>query len=717
MVVGKGLAGLEAGESYRLNGQYVNHPKYGRQFDVADALVDAPSEAAGVAKFLQKHFKGCGEKTAGVILDWYASQGGGLERLRSELVNKPWEVERCPALGARKIEYLDASGAGLDVHVARRLSAGLVAARVPDQVLKRLASWLLKSSGQHSSVPVEACWGSIQSDPFMPVLHVDGYGMGIAEKVASALGIPKDHPTRIACLTHYAITEALRRHGHTFLTMAQARRALAEEGCRDSVETCVSFAKARGFPLEIHESRVYTTALRRAETQVVNYLGLMLKPSTPIWARPVEELEAAIDRLEAQRHDGFRLDDGQRTALVEMLTAKVRLHSLTSWPGCGKTAFLEIVAGLVKDVVFAAPYSKAAKVLNARIQKYGVGACTAHMLLEATGEGFRRNRKNPLIACAVVLDETGTVDIFLLASLLEAMSPWAHLIAVGDVDQLESVGQGQVLQDIVDIERADHHRLTTTYRNSGAILDLVGMIRQGIYPKDTPGDEVVFLGDGKGEEFGFDDLIKLWMECVSRESFESVGLLFGHRQGDRRVQGWNVTYINGLIQQLVNKATGSNVLPGTEVRINDRVIVRKPMALKRTNADGEEEIIGHIANGDTGYVMGFSVGAKGALESVRIKLDEGRTIDFPGFAISKLELAYALTVHQAQGSEFAEVILVIPGGASGFMNRNLLLTGASRAQKKLWMVGKQSDIEQVAARERPRRNSAVALLVNNLLNG
>ena len=370
-------------------------------------------------------------------------------------------------------------------------------------------------------------------------------------------------------------------------------------------------------------------------------------------------------------------------------------------------------AGLVKNVAFAAPYSQAAKVLNSRIKRFGIGATTAHMLLEANGEGFGKNRHNQLIASVVVLDETGTVDLFLLASLLEAMSPWAHLVVVGDVDQLDSVGHGQVLQDIVEIESADHHRLTTTYRNSGSILDLVGLIREGNYPTAPPGPEVVFLGSTKEEKIEPADLIDEWVECVSREGFEAVGLLFGHRQGERNVKGWNVTYINFLIQDLVNKASNANAIPGCELRIADRVIVRKPMTLKRLTSDGDEEIIGHVANGDRGYVRGFKLGRNGAVDCLRLKLDDGNEIEFPFLSVHKLDLAYAMTVHQAQGSEFAEVILVIPSGASGFMNRNLLFTGASRAQKRLWMVGTRTDIAQVAARERPRRNSAIADMVNN----
>ena len=173
-VIGRGLAGLEQAECYRLSGQYVDHPKYGKQFDVVDALVDAPSEGMGVLKFLQKHFKGCGGKTAAAILDWYSAEGGGLEGLRSDLVNRPWQVEKCPGLGARKIEYMDASGAGLEVHVTRRLAAGLAGAQVPERVIKQIAQWLLKSGGQHSGTPVKACWTSMKEDPFMPVLHVNG---------------------------------------------------------------------------------------------------------------------------------------------------------------------------------------------------------------------------------------------------------------------------------------------------------------------------------------------------------------------------------------------------------------------------------------------------------------------------------------------------------------------------------------------------------------
>jgi exodeoxyribonuclease V alpha subunit len=712
-VVGRGLNGLEEAENYRLRGEFVVHPKYGRQFDVEDALVDAPAEAAGVLKFVQKHFKGCGEKTAGGILDWYVAHGGGLQKLREDLVSRPWMLEKCPALGARKIEYMDASGAGVEVHVTRRISAELADARLPEALIKKIVLWLLKSGGEHAKDPVEWCWARLKTDPFYPAMEVDGYTLRYADRVAAAVGMGDEHEARTAFATHSSILEGMRKGGHVWLNMGQARRALMEAGCRGSVEQCAAIAKRRGYPVEVADDRVYTTVSLRVENFVSERLGKMLIPGTPIWTRPIEDLTAAIERLEAAKGESFRLDDSQRGALIGMLTSEVRVHVLTSWPGCGKTTFLEMLSGLVRDTVFAAPYSKAAKVLNARIAKHGAAASTVHMLLEATGEGFRRNRGNQLVARTVVVDETGTVDLFIFSSILEAMSPWAHLVVVGDVDQLESVGQGRVLQDMVELKKADQHRLTTTHRNKGAILDLVGMVREGSWPKESPGDEVVFIGADAGSKVSFDHVVDLWLECVGRHGFEAVGLLFGHRVGSKEVEGWNVTFANSHIQRMVNSPSESNRIPGCELRVADRVIVRKAMTLKRLNGDGEEEIVGQLANGDMGFIVGVNVDKRGMVESLKLKLDEGRTVDYPGNALGKLDLAYAMTVHSAQGSEFDEVILVVPDGPTGFLNRNLLLTGASRAKERLWVVGKQQQLARVAAKQRATRNSSVADKVNN----
>lgn len=712
-VIGRGLKGLEEAESYRLQGQFVTHPKYGRQFQVDDALVDAPAEAPGLIKFITRHYRGCGEKTAGSILDWYVAHGGGLQKLRADLVRRPWELEKCPAIKGRKIEYMDASGAGVEVHVARRLSAEVAEAQLPESTVKKLTAWLLKSGGQFAPDPVDWCFARLKNDPFYPAMEVDGYTLRSADRVAKALGVSRSDPARCAFVTHEAVVEAMRRGGHAWLTFGQTSRALASAGVQESVEACARMAKDRGYPVEVSRDRIYTTASLRAETFISARLAAMLRPGTPIWTKPRAQLDEAIARLEQSKGDSFRLDESQREALIGILTSDVRVHALTSWPGCGKTTFLEILSGLIKDAVFAAPYSKAAKVLNARVSQHGAAASTVHMLLEATGEGFRRNRGNELVARTVVVDETGTVDLFLFASILDAMSPWAHLVVVGDVDQLESVGPGRVLQDIVSIEKVDQHRLQTTHRNGGAILELVGLIRQGLYPRVSPGPEVRFVGAEATSKVSFDEVINLWLECVARHGFESVGMLFGHRAGSKDVEGWNVTFINSHIQRMVNAPTAVNTIPGCDLRVADRVIVRKAMTLKRLNSDGEEEIVGQVANGDMGYLVGFTLSKGGRLESLKLKLDEGRTIDFPGYASNKLDLAYAMTVHSAQGSEFNEVILVIPDGPTGFLNRNLLLTGVSRAKVGLWIVGRQEQIAGVAARERPWRNSAIADRVNN----
>jgi exodeoxyribonuclease V alpha subunit len=293
------------------------------------------------------------------------------------------------------------------------------------------------------------------------------------------------------------------------------------------------------------------------------------------------------------------------------------------------------------------------------------------------------------------------------------MSPWAHLVVVGDEDQLESVGPGRVLQDMVAIKRADQHRLTTTHRNKGAILDLVGMIRQGSYPEQSPGEEVVFVGAELGSELSFDTVVRIWLECVGRHGFEAVGLLFGHRTGSKDVEGWNVTFANSHLQRLVNSPTATNRIPGCDLRVADRVIVRKAMTLKLINSEGEEEIVGQLANGDMGFIVGVTQDARGMVESIKLSLDEGRTVDYPATALGKLDLAYATTVHSAQGSEFDEVIVVIPDGPTGFLNRNLLLTGASRAKERLWVVGKRDQLARVAAKQRAVRNSSVADKVNN----
>lgn len=706
-VVGEALVGLVEEGSYRLVGDQKLHPKFGAQFEVSLAQVDVPG-GAGIIKYLQKHFANCGEKTAAAILDWYSKEGGrGLEGLRSALALRPWEIEACPALGTRRIAYLDESGASLEGRVHRRLSAELVAAKVPDQLLKKVAQWLLESlEGQDKTI--EGCWERFRSDPFAAVPEVEGYGYQTADAIARCLSLDSAAPCRLAAALEHAVKTTCDRGGDVYLTREQAASALHQLDEAFDLDVCLDAMGSFGGRVVQVEDRIYESGMERTERFVADALGQLLQRSMPLWCGSEDELDRRIERLELAKSDVFRLDASQRSALKGILLSNCRIHTLTAPPGHGKTSVMEMLAGLLTDVMFSAPTGMAAKVLSGAIVRHGVTAQTTHAMLEANGETFKRNRKNQLVANLLVLDEGGMQDLITFSACLEAMGPSTHLLVVGDVDQLEAVGRGAPLEDLMKIPNVDKHELTVPHRSSGGVLQLLDAVRTGEMPEQPPGEEVHYVFFEGGSSFGFDEMVALWAEAVNRRGLTDVGLMFAHRRGSATEQGWNSTYANRAIGDLVNPVDDMNVIPGTRLRLADRVIIKRNISFAVPGGvlDGDRQK--PVVNGDTGHLVGFSLFQNGNLRDVSISLDEGRIVRLTTEQFKAVEPAYARTVHSAQGAEFAEVIFVAPDRSGGFANRRILYTAVSRTKGPLWLVGSYEAFKDMAARKPRARNSHVS---------
>jgi exodeoxyribonuclease V alpha subunit len=710
-VTGKALLGLKKEETYRLVGQERRHPKFGTRFEVSLAQIDvAPGQ--GVLKFLQKHYANVGEKTASAIVDWYARAGGGIDALRSALALRPWEIEGCPAVGARKVTYLDEIGSSPEERLHRRLAAEVAGARVSDVTLKRLAVWMWRSFGKHQDSPVEACWERFKADPYEAVGMVEGYGFGAADSIAVILKLGRTAPCRLLASLEQAIKAGCEREGHVFLTEEQAGYALKQIDAGLNLGECLKVLPEDDRRIVVREGRLYEAGMHRTESFVAGCIADMLEPAMPLWVASENELEERIKRLESAKGDKFCLDESQRAAIKGIVMSTARIHTLTAPPGRGKTAVMEMLAGLIGNVIFAAPTGKAAKVLTGSVERHGMVAQTTHAMLQANGERFKKCRGNQLVGNMVVLDEGGMSDLLTFAGCLDALGPHTHLLVVGDIDQLEAVGRGCVLNDLMRTKNVDRHVLTQDHRSSSGILKLLESIRRGEMPEQPPGTDVEFIGREPG--FDFKALVNVWAEAANRNGLESVGLLFAHRRGSPEKEDWNVTFANSEIQELVNPMDHTNQIPGLKLRVGDRVILRKNVTLTKPGHDGRDVVTGQVVNGDTGYLVGYGQFKEGGPGEVEVELDEGRTIELGGEQIRALELAYGQTVHSAQGSEFAEVIFVAPKSVSEFANRRIFLTAASRARRKLKLVGAHEVFAAMAARAPRDRNSFIPELVASI---
>jgi exodeoxyribonuclease V alpha subunit len=292
------------------------------------------------------------------------------------------------------------------------------------------------------------------------------------------------------------------------------------------------------------------------------------------------------------------------------------------------------------------------------------------------------------------------------------------------------------LKDVLSLQQADHHRLTQTHRNSGGILDVVEQVRHGqIDCVNRPG--VTFSNGLSEPEVGFSSIAAKYSTAVQKYGYEHVALIMSRRAGDPETPGWNTTYSNHVLRNMCNP--NAIKVPGTRLYVGDRIIIRENMNVVDANAgmnigansgskrkddldgmlDNDKDDTVRVVNGDTGTILSFqkSYGPSKSMmpSSLCLKLDDGRTVYFPGSETNVLQHAYALTVHSAQGSEYKKVIAVITPGQASFMNRSMLFTGLSRARNELDINGENAAIRRVASTPLPPRNSALVERFNQKL--
>jgi len=409
----------------------------------------------------------------------------------------------------------------------------------------------------------------------------------------------------------------------------------------------------------------------------------------------------------------FCLDESQKRALIGLLTSDRQIHTLTAGPGCGKTAIMELMVGVLgrsRIGVFCAPTGKAAKVLNGRLRQYGQAAKTIHSTLGVKEDGFVHDESSPLFADYVVVDESSMIDVELAGHLLAAIPKKCHVIFLGDANQLPSVGPGQFLADLMRMN-FDHHQLNKTHRNDGGILDVVNQAAAGEMTLVDWNDVKFSHGLPVASEESIAPILLQYERAVAEHGIDSVALLCARRKGDIEKPGWNTTYLNEVLRKRMNP-TGERIM-GIRLHLGDRVVVRKNMNLvQHPAADGKPAVVESVVNGDTGRVDSVEYGQKAhEPENIKVRLDDGRLVKFSVEEAGALGLAYAMTVHTSQGSEYAEVLFICTGGVPSFIHRGIVFTATSRAKKMLRIYAEDSTIRKIVRQPIPKRNSALVEMV------
>lgn len=706
VVTGESLVGLTEGNRYRMDGRVVVHPRFGRQFECEIAAIDIPLDDEALVQHLRKNFKGCGAVTARKIVDLYR---GDLTKLRDQLVSNPYALD-FTRVTKRKVSVAGAED--LKGLVYRDLSTRVGIIGVKDSILRKLAEWLA-GRVEEKREPIAAAWALYSKDPYAPIQDIDGYGFAAADLIAlRGIGFPRFHEFRLAALATHALRDGCERNGHVHLNLENLSERIGAIDPDVSPERAMAAAKARKEPIVIDGDRHYPRHLWNAERALARNLAVRaLQMAAPIIDASAEELDGEIAAAEAMLSTGaqaFRLDASQRKAIIGILTSTHLVHTLTAGPGCGKTALMEILVHVARErkILFCAPTGKAAKVLSSRVQRFGLSATTIHAMLGVTAEGFEFNEHNPLVADIVIADETSMDDLMLTRSLMDAVGPDTHVVFLGDVDQLQSVGPGQVLKDLLQMP-FDHHRLVHTYRNDGGILDVVRQAGSGVVDCENREDVSFSHRLPEPDDVGVTRVTHAYLAAIERYGIVRVGLLMPRRKGDIHLPGWNITYLNELLRQRLNP-DGRRVV-GTTLHAGDRIIIRKNILIEHGIDAAGNKLAEQVVNGDTGFIRDFSVDETGRnVTELHLELDDGRTIRFPGKEVESVGLAYAMTVHAAQGSEYEVVIFVCTNGSPNFVHRGILYTAFSRARSKLWVLGDDRTIRAIAERAIPARNSRLA---------
>lgn len=680
------LAGV--GERVELTGQWTEHKTYGRQFRAETCKTLAPATLTALKNYLASGLiKGVGESTAQAIIQTF-----GMETL-DVLEKEPARLAEVPGIGQIRAQTIGASyGAQLGL---RDIMLGLQKYGVTiGQAMK-----LYKIYG-------ELCLAKIEENPYRLIDDVEGIGFKTADAIARNGGVEPDAPYRLRAGLKYTLQWA-RQEGHTYLPrekLVEVAAGLLQAEIAP-VERTLTELLLEGQLIQEQlpgEDGIFLPGMFRTEQDCA--LRLLRLQGQSALDNPFFRPKAQIARLEQQLD--ITLAPAQRQAVE--LALKAGALVITGGPGTGKTTILRFVITLLEEMgteyALCAPTGRAAKRMG---EATGRDASTIHRLLEYSyGEGgFGRNAENTLLADVVIVDEMSMVDVPLMAALLRALAPGTRLIMVGDSDQLPSVGPGNVLRDMVDSGQIPVVRLTEIFRQSGrsAIVTNAHRINEGQMPileglEDfgfEPMEEqeavirrLIALNSGKAAKLG------------AQEPLQDIQVLAPMKKGPLGVYN-----LNKRLQEALNPPAHKKKerkYGDVVFREGDKVMQIKNdyrLAWTRSLPHQPPEMGEGVYNGDLGTIMSIDLYD----QTLEVLFDDGRSAVYSFSMLEELELAYCISIHKSQGSEFPIVLLPLLGGPPMLLNRNLLYTAVTRARHMVCILGRQSCIQQMVRNNQVKR--------------
>ena len=664
---------ISEGENIRVKGEYTEHPMYGKQFTVQTLEECEPEDEASMERYLGSGaIKGIGAALAARIVRRFKKDTFRI------IEEEPERLVEVKGISERK------------------------AMEISDQVAEkrdlRQAMIFLQQYGISLNLAVKI-YGIYQQDiyriikenPYQLADDVQGVGFKIADEIAAKAGIRTDSDFRIRSGILYTLLQAT-AEGHTYLPQKELTKRTVEllgvepEHIEEHYMN-LSIDKK----IIIKGDHIYGAAYYYMEASVAS----MLQELDIKYDVPEIEMEQRIRQIE--KHSGMEPDEMQILAVKEAV--KNGLLVITGGPGTGKTTTINTIIQYFEsegmDIALAAPTGRAAKRMS---DTTGYEARTIHRMLELNGgmdgnAGFSRNADHPLETDVIIIDEMSMVDINLMYALLKAVTAGTRLILVGDVNQLPSVGPGSVLKDIIDSEAFPVVKLTKIFRQATQSDIIINA------HKINDGEEVVL--DNKSMDFFFlkryeaDKIINVTIQLIAQKlpkfvdaSPFDIQVLTPMRKGLLGVER-----LNGILQQYLNPKSGDKKERehGNHIfREGDKVMQTKnnyqlEWEIRSKYGFAIDKGLG-VFNGDMGIIKEINEYA----ETMTVEFDEGRMVDYSLKNLDELELAYAITIHKSQGSEYPAVVIPLLTGPQMLMNRNLLYTAVTRAKKCVTLVGDEN---------------------------
>jgi len=673
--------GVSEGETLKLTGKWINHPTYGEQFKAEIYEKAMPATRASVMRYLASGIiKGVRESTARKLVEQFG------EDTLKVMENEPERLAVVKGISISKAMQIHES------YVVQLGSSALVMFLQDCGVSVKIAARIYKRFGG-TAIDI------IKQNPYILCEEIDGIGFKTADDIASKLSVDKDNMNRVKAGTLYTLKYNT-QFGHTYLpekTLADLSSKLLgvdEKKVRDALSSLI----ADGILVSVSENIYYYTHYM-CESYAARKLCLLNRLK---YSYDKNDIFKQIDIIEKKNKITFA--KLQREAIAMALLNSVLV--ITGGPGTGKTTIINAIIDVMHSnglsVVLAAPTGRAAKRMS---QVCSLEAKTIHRLLEAgyySGDGemeFMVNEEEPIDADVVIVDEMSMVDIVLLNSLLKAVKEGTRLIMVGDVNQLPSVGPGNVLKDIIESKVVEVIRLTEIFRQAqeSMIVTNAHGIQNGEYPSVNNPDKDFFFADCPNAADGVDYILSL---CTTRlpkaygyDSFD-IQVLSPSKKGIAGVHNLNERLRNVLNPPAENKKErdfGFRLF-----REGDKVMqIRNNYDIKWQNL-AETENGNGVFNGDVGYIQSI----RSEFHTLTVVYDDKKvTYDFNDIS-DELDLAYCITIHKSQGSEFPVIVMPMYEAPYMLINRNLLYTGVTRAKQLVVLVGKESIIHQMVDNNR-----------------